>query len=320
MALSAPQKSTIVRIAVHGLFATLETAWPAAGARLAHRLWFRLPPGAPSSERPTGDSGPRGESFEVSVRGGTVRGWVWGDGPVVYLVHGWSGTVDQLGPLVAPLLARGFRVVGFDGLSHGRSDAGAHGAGSSDAVELGRSFAAVAARFGPAQAVVAHSMGTLSTMLALREGWVAAERLVFVAPLTGVPDVVRQTRTLLGFGDRIQARMEALARRRTGYEVAVLDVALLGAQVAAQVDRPDLLVVHDEGDRETPHRGSLRLVAGWPGAHLHSTTALGHRRVLADPAVGAVVARFASGEPVGAAEPLGAREPVGAGEPAGSRD
>jgi pimeloyl-ACP methyl ester carboxylesterase len=247
----------------------------------------------------------------VSLGGRTVRGWVWGEGPVVYLVHGWAGTVDQLGPLVAPLLARGFRVVGFDGLSHGRSDGGAHGAASSDAVELGRSLDAVAARFGPARAVAAHSMGTLSTMLALREGWVTTRLLVFVAPMTGVPDVLRHTRALLGFGERIQSRMEVLARRRTGYEVADLDLALLGVQVGAQVERPALLVVHDDGDRETPHRSSLRLVAGWPGARLHSTTGLGHRRILADPDVGAVVARFVAGEPGVAGEPDGARASVG---------
>jgi pimeloyl-ACP methyl ester carboxylesterase len=235
---------------------------------------------------------------------------VWGEGPVVYLVHGWSGTVDQLATLAAPLLARGLRVVGFDGLSHGLSDAGTHGAGSSDAVELARSLDAVAARFGPAQAVVAHSMGTLSTMLAIREGWVATDRLVFIAPMTGIPDVVRDTRTLLGFGDRIQSGMVALARRRTGFEVGELDVAVLGAQVGAQADRPGLLVVHDEGDRETPHPGSVRLVARWPGALLHSTTGLGHRRILADAEVGAVVARFVAGASIGAPQPVGAREPA----------
>lgn len=314
MASSARQKSTIGRSILRLTFGTLEAASPAVGARLAHHLWFRLPPGALSSERPTGDDGPRGQSFEVPLDGRAVRGWVWGDGPLVYLVHGWSGTVDQLGPLVAPLVSKGFRVVGFDGLSHGRSDAGARGAGSSDAVELGRSLDAVAARFGPAQAVVAHSMGTLSTMLALREGWVAAARLVFVAPMAGVPDVVRHTRALLGFGDRIQSRMEVLARRRTGYDVAELDLAVLGAQV----DHPALLVVHDEGDRETPHRGSVRLVAGWPGAHLHTTQGLGHRRILADPEVGSLVARFVASEPIGAVGPVGTVEVPGTGEVSGA--
>lgn len=294
MAHPSGQKSTIVRPVVRASFVGLELAAPAVGARIANHLWFRLPPSAPSTAQPTGPDGPVGKPIEVALRGRVVRGWAWGDeGPVVYLVHGWSGTVQQLAPFVAPLLAQGFRVVGFDGLSHGRSDPGENGPGSSDAVELARALDAVFARFGPARAVVAHSMGALSTILALRDGWIGTERLVFVAPMTGVPDVVRRTRAQLGFGDRIQRRMEALALARTGYPVDDLDVALL----ASEIDRPPLLVVHDERDREIPWQGSARLLEAWPGARLETTTGLGHRRILADPAVAESVARFVAALP-----------------------
>jgi pimeloyl-ACP methyl ester carboxylesterase len=255
----------------------------------------------------------------VTLRRRVIRGWTWGDGPVVYLVHGWSGSAQQLAPFVAPLLAEGFRVIAFDGLSHGRSDAGENGAGSSDAVELGRSLDAVFARFGPAQGVVAHSMGALSTILALRDGWIGTERLVFVAPVTGVPDFLRRIRAELGFGDRIQRRMEELAHARTGYPVADLDVALL----AAAIERPPLLVVHDERDKETPLEGSLRLLDAWAGAQLHTTSGLGHRRVLADPGVGRLVAGFLAGRPFTPGPPPAAtpsvreapRRPVAAGSP-----
>jgi pimeloyl-ACP methyl ester carboxylesterase len=276
------------------VFGLLELTSPGLGAAVGNRLWFRLPPLAASSGHPTGPDGPRGQGFEVTLRQRAIRGWTWGDGPVVYLVHGWAGSAQQLAPFVAPLLAEGFQVVAFDGLSHGRSDAGENGAGSSDAVELGRSLDAVFARFGPAQGVVAHSMGALSTVLALRDGWIGTERLVFIAPVTGVPDFVRRIRAELGFGDRIQGRMEALAHARTGHPVAELDVAVL----ANQIERPPLLVVHDERDRETPWEGSIRLVDAWTGAQLYTTSGLGHRRVLADPGVGRLVAGFLAGRPV----------------------
>ena len=72
-------------------------------------------------------------------------------------------------------------------------------------------------------------------------------------------------------------------------------MARLGEQLES---RPELLVIHDLGDRETPHEPSARLVAGWPGAELYSTIGLGHRRILADAAVGGTVARFAARLPV----------------------
>ena len=89
------------------------------------------------------------------------------------------------------------------------------------------------------------------------------------------------------FGRRTERRLIARAEQRTGYPVADLDVARLGEQLES---RPELLVIHDLGDRETPHEPSARLVAGWPAALLDH--GLGHRRILADAAVGGT-ARFA---------------------------
>ena len=51
----------------------------------------------------------------------------------------------------------------------------------------------------------------------------------------------------------------------------------------------------------TREKPSARLVAGWRAstrAELYSTVGLGHRRILADAAVGGAVARFAARLPV----------------------
>ncbi|MGW5241433.1 alpha/beta hydrolase [Monashia sp. NPDC004114] len=296
MATISIQKSTNVRSVSRWTFRTLEVLAPALGAWIAERSWFRLPG---SAHRVAGIDRPAirellGAPFEVELRGRTVRGWVWGSGPVAYLVHGWGGTGEQLTPLVAPLLDRGFTVVAFDGLSHGHSDPGEHGPSSSDAIELGRSLDAVAARFGPARVVVAHSMGALSAVLALRDGWLTTERLVLIAPAPGIPALLGRFREELGFGGRTERRLVRRAERRTGYPVDGLDVAV----VARQIDRPDLLVVHDLLDREADHAASVELVRGWPGAELISTAGLGHRRVLADAAVAGALSRFADRLPV----------------------
>lgn len=296
MATAAAQKSTNVRFILQPTFRTLEVLAPALGARVAERIWFRLPGSAhvvADLDRPAIRE-LLGGPFEVELRGRTVRGWVWGSGPVAYLVHGWGGNAEQLTPLVAPLLDRGFRVVAFDGLSHGHSDPGQHGRSSSDAVELGRSLDAVAARFGPARVVVAHSMGALSAVLALRDGWLVTERLVLIAPAPGIPSLLRRFRAELGFGPRTERRLVRGAERRTGYPVEGLDVAV----VAQQIERPDLLVVHDLLDREADHAASVELVRAWPGAELMSTAGLGHRRVLSDAGVAGAVSRFADRLPV----------------------
>ncbi|MGO4598208.1 alpha/beta hydrolase [Terrabacter sp. 2RAF25] len=271
---------------------------PAVAARAAEALWFRLPaaPSAGDAPEPTVRE-LLGAPFEVDLRGRMVRGWSWGSGPVVYLVHGWGGSLEQMVPLVAPLLDRGLQVVAFDGPSHGRSDAGIHGPRSSDAVELGRALDAVAARFGPARAVVAHSMGALAALLAIRDGWLASERLVLLAPPSGIPDLLDRIRRELGLGPHATRRLAERARRRTGYAVDDLDLERIAGSLGRH-ERPELLVVHDLLDREAPHGPSTRLVGSWPGAELLSTSGLGHRRILADAAVGGAVSRFVDRLPV----------------------
>ena len=125
--------------------------------------------------------------FEVEAQGHPVRGSVWGDAPApagtVYLVHGWGGRGAQFGAMVTPLVEAGHRVVMFDAPAHGDSDHGPAGPGRTNGVEFAKALDAVFCRFGPAEAVVAHSMGTISTYLAMRYGWLGAERLVFIAPM-----------------------------------------------------------------------------------------------------------------------------------------
>lgn len=314
------RKSTIDRSLIRFSFGALDRVAPSVGARLAERAWFRLPASRTRGSLGAVDGLPPirellGSPFEVTLRGRTIRGWVWGEGPVVYLVHGRAGRAEQFVPLVAPLLDRGLKVVAFDALSHGASDAGVHGPTSSDAAELGRSLDAVAARFGPARAIVAHSLGALGAVLALRDGWVATERLVLVAPVVSVPDLLTRFREELGFGGRTERRLAERARRRTGY--AVDDLVL--PDLLAHEERPALLVVHDLLDRDIEHAASAALVAGWPDAELYSTAGLGHRRVLADRAVAGAIARFVDRLPVEASlhgDDVPAPWPVSSGDEA----
>src|SRR5690606_17806096 len=85
---------------------------PRAGAWLAERLWFRLPPRPRESARarraPVG-----GRELVVTWEDLAVRGVAYGpeDAPTAYLVHGWGGWWQQLASIVQPLVEAGYRVV-----------------------------------------------------------------------------------------------------------------------------------------------------------------------------------------------------------------
>lgn len=271
----AKRKSTIVRIMTANLKAA-EYFAPGAAARWVTDQWFRLPPGPRPAQLPD-----RGNPFDVSWEHGQVRGQSWGAGPVVYLVHGWGGRGDQFSALVAPLVRAGYQVVLFDAPSHGASDQGAFGPTSTTGLEFGKALDAVFARFGPGEAVVAHSMGVLATLLSLNLGWLGVNRLVFVSPMSGYAATMDGFQAMLGFGPRIRRRVDARVWTRVGLGPDQFDVLNLWAGLDG--DLP-VLVVHDKDDPQTSY-DEARVVARGIGAELMTTTGLGHNRVLRDPRV-----------------------------------
>jgi pimeloyl-ACP methyl ester carboxylesterase len=147
-------------------------------------------------------------------------------------------------------------------------------------VEFGKALDAVAAKFGPAYAIVAHSMGAAAAALAIEHGWLATERLVLIAPVVDVASFIPDFQRRLGFGRRTLRRLEHRVVGRVGLAVEDMDLARL-----LDLDPPALVAVHDREDTETPYDASRRLINRWRDARLVTTHGLGHNRILRDPAV-----------------------------------
>lgn len=283
------QKSTIVRIKNDGMsafFRYAEHVAPGLAGRVAKDLWFSAPPRMADQPVPDG-----GEPFAVGAQGHVVRGLAWGEGPVVYLVHGWGGRGSQFGAMVAPLVEAGHRVVMFDGPSHGDSDPGPSGPRLTNGVELARALDEVFCRFGPAEAVVAHSMGTISTYLALRFGWLGTRRLVFIAPMVEALSLFDLFQGSLGFGARTRRAFDRAVDEYVGIPVSGFDARFQ----ASQVDPVPTLVISDRGDRQTPYDAVVDF-AETIGAPLVTTEGLGHRKILRDPGVVARVVEFVAAQ------------------------
>jgi len=271
--------------AVRAVFRLLELAAPALGARWAARLWMTLPKPRPRS-RPLD----RGTPFDVPVGAGTVAGQVWGEGPPVYLLHGWAGSGDQLAGFTGALVARGYRVVAFDAPSHGRSVPGRHGPRSSSIPEFVDALTAVVAVHGTPHAVIAHSMGAIATAAAVHTG-LTANRLVLLAPMPSPLIQARQLATALGFGARTHRRLIARVERRVGARMDRFDMSAFGRAGAM----PPTLLVHDRDDRYAPFDCTATIAATWPGSMLRVTTGLGHLRLLDAPDVVARAVTFVAG-------------------------
>jgi len=266
---------------IRAVFHALGRLSPGAGGRLAARL-FRSPrrheaPPFEQEIRARADTHARvpHEGIELDVL-------EWGDGArTVLLVHGWEGRGTHLGRFVDPLVAAGFRVVAFDGPAHGAS-----GGSQTDAVNFSRSFATLSQAAGPFYAIIAHSFGGASTMLAISRGF-PVERAVIIGAPSQLAYVLNRFRETVGLPESVWPHFLRHLEHRMGHPPEQFDAAHFSGAL-----RIPGLVVHCQDDAEIAIEQAERTRAAWPGSRLLATTGLGHRRILKDPEVISSVAAF----------------------------
>lgn len=266
----------------------MEAAAPGPGAVLAERLWCTIP-----RSRPV-EAGNPGEVFTVRLADGVkVVAESWGDGPNVYLMHGWGGRRAQLDAFVGPLLWAGYRVVSLDAPGHGDSGPGAYGRGRGLLTEFADALRTVVSVGGPAHAVIAHSLGGSATGLAVLDG-LPVRRLAFISPMADPMPYTFEFARTFGFGERIRQGFLRRLEARVGRRMKDFDILTRADRATAAL--PPVLVVHDPADRVARYADGKAIAATWPSGELITTTGLGHFRILQDAhVIDRVVAHLSAG-------------------------
>jgi pimeloyl-ACP methyl ester carboxylesterase len=285
--ISTTSKSTIVRAERLRRFvlALSEREAPRLGARLAVRMWMTLPASPAAGRAPLAAPGDR-----AVLEAGVVTE-SWGDGPAVYLMHGWGGYRGQLGAFVAPLTEAGFRVVALDAPGHGESGPGMFGRGRALMPDFINALRTAMAHYGAAHGVIAHSLGASAVAIATLDG-LTTNRLVLIAPVSNVMSGIDIFSRAAGVGPRVRAQMPRRIERIARMPASHFDIALRAAE---DDELPPALVIHDAGDKQVPFDNGALVAAAWPDARLERTEGLGHLRILRDPAVLSSVTGFVTG-------------------------
>ncbi|MCD9026966.1 alpha/beta fold hydrolase [Luteimonas sp. BDR2-5] len=274
------------RFRIGGLFR------PQATVRRAYDLFATPLPSSRIRAVQASASGHGAAESEFGHGGERIRTYAWGDPqrqPYVLLAHGWSSHGTRFAGWARRLQDAGYAAVAFDQPAHGHSS-GRRG----NLPVFADTLLAVGERFGPAAALVGHSLGGAAAALALARG-LAARRAVLIAPAADPVDASFRFARHVGLPAHLCRQMLALFERRTG--VALRD---LQAQHAVPgIGRP-ALIVHDLEDREVPWGEGERYARFWTQARLLTTRGLGHNRILDDEAVIVASLRFLAGQDVGA--------------------
>ncbi|MDC7818226.1 MULTISPECIES: alpha/beta fold hydrolase [Pseudomonas] len=196
----------------------------------------------------------------------------WGQGPTVLLMHGWEGRPTQFASLIEALVAAGYTAVALDGPAHGRSPGE-----EANVVLFARAMLEAAAELPPLRAVIGHSMGGASAMLAVQLG-LRTETLVSIAAPARILGVLRGFARYMHLPPRARSAFIRQVEKDVGMRAATLDVAQY------QLEMPGL-IIHAEDDRFVPVKESELIHQAWFDSRLLRLSEGGHQRVLADPRV-----------------------------------
>lgn len=229
----------------------------------------------------------------LQVNGTPVVGYRWGDGErPVLMLHGWRSRASRFAPYVPRLRELGLSVLAFDAPGHGDS-----GGTSTSVLEYGRLAHQLQDRYGPFEAVVAHSLGVCAAFGALADG-LRAGRLAAVSGVSSVGFFPAAFCAGLG----LNATVERELRHRIEESLFAGDAGAWerydAARQAEAIGLP-VLVVHDEGDDVVPLAQAHRLHRAYGGRlDLIVTQGLGHRRIITEPTiVDQVIGFISAGRP-----------------------
>jgi len=207
----------------------------------------------------------------------------WGEGPAVLLMHGWEGRPTQFAHLIRELVGAGYAVVALDGPAHGRSPGR-----EAHPLLFARALLEAASELPPLRAVIGHSMGGASALLATQMG-LRTEALVCIAAPSRVISVLRRFAGFMGLPAEARYRFVRQVEAYTGMPAAQLDVSRYTLGMPG-------LVVHAEDDPQVPVDDAQDIHEAWPRSRLLRLESGGHQRVLADPRLSDAVLALLEGQ------------------------
>jgi Serine aminopeptidase, S33 len=247
---------------------------------VAYRAWFTPPRSGHRAAARDAERLKAVERISVAVEGRSHPGFVTGEGPLVILAHGWGGRAAQMLDLGEAAARVGYRAVAIDAPGHNTDEQR-----TSDGFQMAAGLEAVAERFGPPAAVIAHSLGAMTSVMAWSDR--PPRAAAWLAPVLDLRSALRlfaSRAQLVPWTDRLlRARVKRFVGDSWPVVSAGADADLAGA---------DLLIVHDPDDPDADFATSAALAERRSNTRLLETPGLGHYQPLRDPDVVGQVEAF----------------------------
>ena len=275
------------------VFPKLERIVPSLAHRYFVKIFFtplRFP--VPEKEKKAGTFA---EKFTVIAAGKKIQCYTWGSGTPVLVVHGWGGRATQFRRFVKPLTGAGYKVVGFDGPAHGRSEGK-----RTNILEFEEAIRKIYEKVGQPAAIIAHSFGGGVTMYAAMKGLIVPKVINIACPVIGDEIINTYLRAING-SDSTREYFKKYVQKTYGRSFD----EFTSSYFVQHLPRPiDVLLIHDEGDKEVLIQHAEKFIRLYPSAKLLKTSGLGHTRILKDDQVIRECVTFITQEASGIERPV----------------
>lgn len=233
------------------------------------------------------------ESFIVECTRGKVTCFENGDpnGDLVLLVHGWDSNAGSMSGITDVLVERGYHVISFDLPAHGKTDYK-----HTNLIICRDVMLSVLNKVRSEKpiSIIAHSFGTLITVLALSTIDRKFDKLILLASAGKATWFFEEFKKIVGLSNNVSQTM--IKRAGEIFEEEIEDITVVKKVKMARVN--SLVLFHDAHDKVLPYANSLAIADDISTAKLNTFEKVGHYRMLWNPEVIAAIAHSLNSEHV----------------------
>lgn len=206
--------------------------------------------------------------FTFKSKGEDIQGYQWGNGPTkILFLHGWQSHTFRWKKYIEAFSKEEYTLYAIDAPAHGLSK------GKYANIPLySEALKAFLERSGAMDTVIAHSMGSFSTLhLLYHHSQFDIRKVILLGSPGEANDFISFYKKFTGLNDRTFKYI-------IEYLVKVFGEApeYFSAPKFATALKVPGLIIHDEADEEAPYAHAQRIHSAWPQSQLITTQGFGH--------------------------------------------
>lgn len=207
------------------------------------------------------------DSVKIETNGHRIQMYHWeGNGPTIFLLHGWESNSFRWRFLVPLLQEKGYNIIAIDAPGHGSSS------GKHLHVPLYTKCIKDIAKIYQPEIFIGHSLGAMSSVYYhYLENTSHLKKIVALGPPSELPLFLKNFQSILGLSDNLMRSMDDYIYELFGFYSKDFSIA----NFAKKLELEGLLIL-DKNDPLAPYKLSLRIAKNWKNCELFTVEGVGH--------------------------------------------